>query len=64
MVGVATSSIEAATTEDYIGSTDNLQHQVDPDVQVYRNELIYIIYMYSTQVSMVILHVRQCVIHK
>ena len=34
MVNVATTSIEAATTEDNIGSTNNLQHKTDPDVQV------------------------------
>ena len=42
MVGVATSSIEAATTEDFIGSTGNLQHQVDPDVQVGIDYKIYV----------------------
>ena len=34
MVSVATTSIEAATTEDNIGSTNNLQHEPDLDVQV------------------------------
>ena len=40
MVNVATSTIEAATTEDAIGSTGNLEHQPDPDVQVKRQRWI------------------------
>ena len=34
MVNVATSSIEAASTEDNIGSTGNLDHQPDPETKV------------------------------
>ena len=34
MVNIATSSIEAATTEDAIGSSPSLDHEVDPTVQV------------------------------
>ena len=55
MVGVATSSIEAATTEDFIGSTGNLQHQVDPDVQVGIDYKIYvhIVFKYGNNFTLV-----------
>lgn len=34
MMGIATSTIEAAKLEDAIGSTSHLEHITDPEVQV------------------------------
>lgn len=47
MVDIAMTTIKAATIEDAIGSTGNLDHEPDPIVQVQMSTLVSISYHHS-----------------